>query len=90
MVEPNNEWEDGGDAEHHQTILLSRPLVSCIVDVVESVEGFLVEVFFPEWLSLVIYNYLQTLIQAGIAQLGEQQTEVLEVACSIHAPGISF
>ena len=27
---------------------------------------------------------------AGIAQLGEQQTEVLEVACSIHAPGISF
>ena len=24
---------------------------------------------------------------AGIAQLGEQQTEVLEVACSIHAPG---
>ena len=25
---------------------------------------------------------------AGIAQLGEQQTEVLEVACSIHAPGI--
>lgn len=27
---------------------------------------------------------------AGIAQLGEQQTEVLEVACSIHAPGIFF
>ena len=27
---------------------------------------------------------------AGIAQLGEQQTEVLEVACSIHAPGMSF
>ena len=27
---------------------------------------------------------------AGIAQLGEQQTEVLEVACSIHAPGIDF
>ena len=27
---------------------------------------------------------------AGIAQLGEQQTEVLEVACSIHALGISF
>ena len=27
---------------------------------------------------------------AGIAQLGEQQTEVLEVACSIHAPGTSF
>lgn len=27
---------------------------------------------------------------AGIAQLGEQQTEVLEVACSIHAPGITF
>ena len=27
---------------------------------------------------------------AGIAQLGEQQTEVLEVACSIHAPGIYF
>ena len=27
---------------------------------------------------------------AGIAQLGEQQTEVLEVACSIHAPGIAF
>ena len=26
--------------------------------------------------------------KAGIAQLGEQQTEVLEVACSIHAPGI--
>ena len=48
-VEPNNGWKDGGDAEHHQTILLSRPLVSCIVDVVESVEGFLVEVFFPEW-----------------------------------------
>ena len=27
---------------------------------------------------------------AEIAQLGEQQTEVLEVACSIHAPGIRF
>ena len=53
MVEPNNGWEDGGDAEHHQTILLSRPLVSCIVDVVESVEGFLVEVFFPEWVVTV-------------------------------------
>ena len=25
---------------------------------------------------------------AGIAQLGEQQTEVLEVACSIHALGM--
>ena len=49
MVEPNNRWKDGGDAERHQKILLSRPLVSCIVDVVESVEGFLVEVFFPEW-----------------------------------------
>jgi hypothetical protein len=27
---------------------------------------------------------------AGIAQLGEQQTEVLEVPCSIHGPGIVF
>ena len=27
---------------------------------------------------------------AGIAQLGEQQTEDLEVPCSIHGPGISF
>ena len=26
--------------------------------------------------------------KAGIAQLGEQQTEVLEVACSIHALGM--
>ena len=32
-------------------------------------------------------------VTAGIAQLGEQQTEVirlLEVPCSIHGPGISF
>ena len=27
---------------------------------------------------------------AGIAQLGEQQTEVLEVPCSIHGPGKAF
>jgi hypothetical protein len=30
------------------------------------------------------------LISAEIAQLGEQQTEVLKVACSIHALGISI
>ena len=36
---------------------------------------------------------LNSVIIAGIAQLGEQQTEVhciLEVPCSIHGPGISF
>ena len=32
--------------------------------------------------------YTELTFKAGIAQLGEQQTEVLEVACSIHAPGI--
>ena len=65
MVEPNNEWEDGGDAEHHQTILLSRPLVSCIVDVVESVEGFLVEVFFPEWFVFPGHEHVQAGYTAG-------------------------
>ena len=33
---------------------------------------------------ILLYFWLHI---AGIAQLGEQQTEVLEVACSIHAPG---
>ena len=28
--------------------------------------------------------------EAGIAQLGEQQTEVLEVPCSIHGSGIPY
>ena len=33
---------------------------------------------------------VRRVIVAGIAQLGEQQTEVLEVACSIHAPGMNL
>ena len=32
----------------------------------------------------------QEITIAGVAQLGEQQTEVLEVPCSIHGPGIHF
>ena len=43
-------------------------------------------------LKLLLSNEL-TCTQAGIAQLGEQQTEVtwfLEVPCSIHGPGIYF
>ena len=40
---------------------------------------------------LIVNKFLVgPLHNAGIAQLGEQQTEVLEVACSIHAPGISL
>ena len=38
--------------------------------------------------SAQIIGQLEYTDKAGIAQLGEQQTEVLEVACSIHAPGI--
>ncbi|KAJ8586227.1 hypothetical protein M405DRAFT_366963 [Rhizopogon salebrosus TDB-379] len=41
---------------------------------------------FPAVLSI----YVGPLNIAGIAQLGEQQTEVLEVPCSIHGPGILF
>ena len=40
---------------------------------------------------LIVNKFLVgPLHNAGIAQLGEQQTEVLEVACSIHAPGTSL
>ena len=38
--------------------------------------------------SAHVIGQLEYTVKAGIAQLGEQQTEVLEVACSIHAPGI--
>ncbi|KIM70184.1 hypothetical protein SCLCIDRAFT_511937 [Scleroderma citrinum Foug A] len=46
------------------------------------------------WIDVTIYNGGGS-IQAGIAQLGEQQTEAclvrfLEVPCSIHGPGIRF
>ena len=39
--------------------------------------------------EITIYVFvIFTIYVAGIAQLGEQQTEDLEVPCSIHGPGI--
>ena len=45
-----------------------------------------------EMSDVVVYEIIleRCKFDAGIAQLGEQQTEVLEVPCSIHGPGKAF
>ena len=42
-----------------------------------------------EMSDVVVYDIIlkRSKFDAGIAQLGEQQTEVLEVPCSIHGSG---